>query len=223
MKCKILLLLPLMAAGLTACHDELEETVYSNLTDDTAFTSAENAQAAVDAMYAPLQAIYRDPMFQAADGVTDVCFDKGVSAFDVLNDEAIRTSTHLATCWDNFYQVASRANIVIDRVGGMDDALFESNESSTKVYDKSRMVAEAHFMRAYAYMQLTDLFYQVPLVTSSDVDVAAKLPFADIADIEATIETDLRAALSLPEKYATNDDGGRPTCGAARGFLVRLY
>lgn len=223
MKCKILLLLPFVAAGLTACHDELEETVYSNLTDDTAFTSAENAQAAVDAMYAPLQQIYRDPMFQASDGVTDVCLDRGVSAFDVLNDEAIRTSSHLGTCWDNFYQVVSRANIVIDRVGAMDAGLFEANDASTRTYDRDMMVAEAHFMRAYAYMQLTDLFYQVPLVTSSDVDVAAKLPFAPIADIESAIESDLRAALALPERYASHDDGGRPTCGAARGFLVRLY
>ena len=78
MKPKILLLLPFMALAFASCHDELEETVYSNLTDDTAFTSVENAQAAVDAMYAPLYQIYRDPMFQASDGVTDVCFDKGL-------------------------------------------------------------------------------------------------------------------------------------------------
>ena len=61
MKPKILLLLPFMALAFASCHDELEETVYSNLTDDTAFTSVENAQAAVDAMYAPLHQIYRDP------------------------------------------------------------------------------------------------------------------------------------------------------------------
>jgi len=217
MKFKILLLLPLMAAGLTACHDELEETVYSNLTDDTAFTSAENAQAAVNAMYAPLQQIYRDPMFQANDGCTDVCFDHGVSAFEVLNDDAIRVSSHLTTCWDNFFQVTSRANIVIDRVGAMSDGIFGTD------YDKSQMIAEAHFMRAYAYMQLTDLFYQVPLVLSSSVDVASKLPYANINDIEDAIESDLKAAMSLPEKYASHEDAGRPTVGAARGFLVRLY
>ena len=217
MKFKILLLLPFVAAGLTACHDELEETVYSDLTDDTAFTSAENAQAAVDAMYAPLQQIYRDPIFQANDGCTDVCFDAGVTAFEVLNDDAIRTSTHLTTCWDNFFQITSRANIVIDRVGAMDEALFGEE------YDKAQMIAEAHFMRGYAYMQLTDLFYQEPLVLSSDVDVKSKLPYANINDIETAIETDLKAAMSLPETYASHDDAGRPTLGAARGFLVRLY
>ncbi len=216
MKPKILLLLPLVAFAFASCHDELEETVYSNLTDDTAFTSAENAQAAVDAMYEPLHQIYRDPMFQASDGVTDVCFDQGVSAFEVLNDEAIRTSSHLTTCWDNFFQVSSRANIVIDRVGAMDDALFTDA-------NKDQMIAEAHFMRAYAYMQLSDLFYRVPLVLSSDIDVKEKLPLASLDDIENAIETDLKAAMTLPEKYDSRDDAGRPTLGSVRGFLVRLY
>lgn len=216
MKPKILLLLPFVAFAFASCHDELEETVYSNLTDDTAFTSAENAQAAVDAMYEPLHQIYRDPMFQASDGVTDVCFDQGVSAFEVLNDEAIRTSSHLTTCWDNFFQVSSRANIVIDRVGAMDDALFTDA-------NKDQMIAEAHFMRAYAYMQLSDLFYRVPLVLSSDIDVKEKLPLASLDDIENAIETDLKAAMTLPEKYDSRDDAGRPTLGTVRGFLVRLY
>lgn len=217
MKFKIFLLLPLMAAALCGCQDELEETVYSNLTDQTAFTNAESAQAAVDAMYAPLHQIYRDPMFQASDGCTDVCFAAGVKAFEVLNDDAIWTSSHLTTCWNNFYQVASRANIVIDRVGEMNEDWF------TDGYSKEQMVAEAHFMRAYAYMELSDLFYQVPLVLSSGVNVTDKIPYADIQDIDNAIEADLLAAMALPESYSSNADGGRPTLGAARGFLVRLY
>lgn len=206
-----------MAAGLTACHDELEETVYSNLTNETAFTSAENAQAAVNGMYAPLHQIYRDAIFNANDGGTDVCLDRGDNAFEVLNDDAIRTSDRINTCWTNFYQIAARANIVIDQVGAMAEGIFGDD------YDKDQMLAEAHFMRAYAYMELTDLFYRVPLVLSSDVDVSAKLPLAELTDIEDAIEKDLKAAMTLPEKYASNDDAGRPTLGAARGFLVRLY
>lgn len=217
MKFKIFLLLPLMAAGLTACHDELEETVYSNLTDSTAFTSAENAQAAVDAMYEPLHQIYRDAIFNANDGGTDVCYDKGDNAYEVLNDDGIRIGDRINVCWTNFYQVAARANIVIDRVAAMADGIFGEE------YNKAQMVAEAHFMRAFAYMELTNLFYRVPLVLTSDVDVSAKLPLASIEDIEIAIEEDLMAAMSLPEKYSTHDDAGRPTVGSARGYLVRLY
>lgn len=217
MNYKIFLLLPLMAAGLASCHDDLEETVFSNLTDETAFTSAENAQAAVNAMYAPLHQIYRDPMFQASDGTTDVCYDAGVKAFEVLNDNEIWVSSHMATCWDNFFQVTSRANIVIDRVGAMEESIFGDE------YDKGQMLAQAHFMRAYGYMELSDLFYRVPLTLSSGVDVDAKLPLASVEEIDEAIEKDLLAAMTLPESYSSLEDANRPTLGAARGFLVRLY
>lgn len=217
MNYKILFLLPLMTTGLVSCHDELEETVYSNLTDQTTFTSAENAQAAVNAMYAPLHNIYRQPMFDMNDGPTDVCFDAGNSAFETLNADQIAVASPTLTCWEGFYQITSRANIVIDQVGAMDESLFGEG------YDKTQMLAQAHFMRGYAYMQLSDVFNRVPLVLSSDIDVATKMPLASIEDIEDAIEADLKAALDLPEKYDSNSDGNRPTLGASRGFLVRLY
>lgn len=217
MNYKILFLLPLMAAGLASCHDELEEVVYSNLTDQTAFTSAENAQAAVNAMYAPLHTIYRDPMFEISDGPTDVCYAAAVTAFETLNDNEIAVGWPVLACWEGFFQITSRANIVLDQVGPMEESWFGDD------YNKEQMLAEAHFMRGYAYMQLTDIFYRVPLVLSSDVDVAAKLPLATIEEIEDAIEADLKASLTLPEKYDSYSDGNRPTLGAARGFLVRLY
>lgn len=217
MNYKILFLLPLMAAGLASCHDELEETVYSNLTDQTAFTSAENAQAAVNAMYAPLHSIYRDPMFEINDGTTDVCIASSTSAIETLNDNAIAVEWCDLAPWEGFFQVTSRANIVLDQVGAMDDALFGDD------YDKAQMLAEAHFMRGYGYLQLSDVYYRVPLVLSSDVEPDSKLPLATIDEIETAIEDDLKAALTLPETYATHADGNRPTLGAVRGFLVRLY
>lgn len=217
MNYKILFLLPLLAAGMASCHDELEETVYSNLTDQTAFTSAENAQAAVNALYAPLHTIYRDPMFEINDGTTDVCYAASTSAFETLNDNSIAVQWADLGVWEGFFQITSRANIAIDQITAMDDALFGDE------YDKAQMLAEAHFMRGYAYLQLSDVYYRVPLVLSSDVDVEAKLPLATIEEIEAAIEEDLKAALTLPTAYPTHADGNRPTLGAARGFLVRLY
>ena len=51
MKLKLFLFTILIITGLTACDNKLNETVYSNLTDETAFTTGENAQAAVNSMY----------------------------------------------------------------------------------------------------------------------------------------------------------------------------
>ncbi len=217
MKTKHILFSLLMMAGLTDCNDKLEETVYSNLTDETAFTTGENAQAAVNSMYSPLHLIYRTPMFYINDMSTDDCYNNGW-VFEVMNDEGISTRDELAAAWDGFYQIASRANIVLDNIPEMHDGVFG------KDYSKTQMIAEAHFMRAFAYYNLTDIFYQVPLVTSSKVNVADRLPYDDIDVIEERIEADLNAAVNdLPRYYASNAEAGRPTYGAACSMLCRLY
>lgn len=200
-----------------SCDDALEEVVYSNLTDDVAFSTGDNAQAAVNSMYAPLHSMYREPMFYINDITTD-CGYKSGSPYESLNDEAIFNDPRIQTAWDGFYQITSRANLVIDKVPGMADGLFSEDQS------KVQMLGEAYFMRAFAYMGLTDVFWQVPLVTSSSVDATAKLPFSSIDEIEAQIEVDLEEAKSrLPKSYASKGDAGRPTYGAACGYLARLY
>lgn len=216
MKYKVLI--PIFAAFLLAsCEKDLEEVVYSNLTDDTAFTTGENAQAAVNSMYKPLHSIYREPMFYINEITTD-CGYKSGSAYETLNDEAIYNDTRIQTAWDGYCEIYTRANIVIDRVPVMADGLFQDGLS------KEQMLGEAYFMRAFAYYNLTDVFYQVPLVTSSSVDATAKLPYNTIDEIEEQIESDLRNAESrLPKSYATNDDAGRPTYGAVCSYLAKLY
>lgn len=217
MKLKLFLFTILIMTGLTACDNKLDETVYSNLTDETAFTTGENAQAAVNSMYSPLHLIYRSPMFYINDMTADDCYNNG-NVFELLNDDGISTRDELAAVWDGFYRIASRANIVLDNVPGMPDGVFGTQ------FSKAQMLAEAHFMRAFAYYNLTDVFYQVPLVTSSKVKSTDRLPYDSIAKIEELIENDLKAAApKLPKYYASNAEAGRPTYGAACGMLCRLY
>ena len=84
MKLKLFLFTILIITGLTACDNKLDETVYSNLTDETAFTTGENAQAAVNSMYSPLHLIYRSPMFYINDMTADDCYNNG-NVFELLN------------------------------------------------------------------------------------------------------------------------------------------
>lgn len=207
-----------MTLSFTSCQKEaLEEVVYSKLTADLAFTTGENAQAAVNGMYATLHSLYREPMWQLNDTPTDVAWRSYCTEW--LNDEAAKTDNIIADCYQNFSLIYSRANAVLDNIPKMDDALFGTGEVSSKEI----MLAEAHFMRAFAYYQLTDIYYQVPLITSSEVDASQIVSYAPIADIEALIESDLKAAVpDLPKKW-DNTQAQRPTTGAAEAFLVRLY
>ena len=199
-----------------SCTAALEETVYSTLTDDTAFTSAENAQAAVNSLYTPLHSLYREPMFYLNDVNVDTGY-KGGSPFEVLNDQGIYNDNRTQTAWNLLYQVACRANIAIDKIPPMEARLFSG-------ISMKQLMGEAYFMRAWAYYTLTDLFFQVPLVTDSNIDPVSREPLSPIATIEKQIESDLlMAADYLPRHYRDHADAGRPTYGAAMGYLCRLY
>ncbi len=207
----------LLALTVVSCQKQLKEVVYSNLTDDNAFSTAENAQASVNSMYASLHNLYREPMFYINDISTD-CGYKDANCFETMNDVAIYNDNRTLAAWDGFYEIATRANIVIDQIPSMQDALFIEN------YSKNQMLGEAYFMRAFAYYNLSDIFFQVPLITSSKVDPAAKETFTALSTIESQIESDLKQACELlPQSYASNLDAGRPTYGAACAYLTRLY
>lgn len=208
-----------LALALTAasCNKQLEEVVFSNLTDDNAFSTAENAQAAVNSIYASLHNLYREPVFYINDISTDAGFKDG-NCFEVMNDVSNYNDNRTLVAWNGFYEIATRANIVIDQVPAMPDNLFADG------YSKEQLLGEAYFMRAFAYYNLTDIFYQVPLIVSSKVEPAAKENYAALSRIETVIENDLFNARDfLPQTYASRLDAGRPTYGAACGYLARLY
>lgn len=211
-----MMLYTLVALAALSCQGQLDEVVYSNLTDDNAFTSGENAQAAVNAMYTPLHSLYREPMFYFNDVSVDSGY-KGGSPFEVLNDQGIYNDNRTLNAWNYLYQIASRANIVIDHIPEMAERNF-------RTLSKAQLLGEAYFMRAFAYYNLTDIFFQVPLVTDSRIEVTAKEPLTSIDAIEAQIEKDLLLAKEyLPKHYGAREDAGRPTYGAATGYLCRLY
>lgn len=217
MKSNIIILSILTASlAFTACQDKLDEHVYSQLTPELAFTSGENAQAATNEIYESLHSTFRTPYFYINDMDSDVGYRNGQD-FETLNDEAIKTSSENSSYWDGLYKVVSRANIVLDNVPEMSEGHFAD------VSPKKQMVAEAHFMRAFAYLLLTDAYYRVPLVTDSKEDLWSPSECSELEDIEKVIEDDLVAAIPDLPKTFPNTEASRPTTGAARAYLGRLY
>lgn len=156
-------------------------------------------------------------MFYINDIAADTGFKDG-NCFEVMNDDANYVDNRTETAWTLLIQIAARANIVIDKVPQMSEGLFKNGIT------KEQLLGEAYFMRAFAYMNLTDVFYRVPLITDSSIDPTAKEPLASVKDIEKQIENDLFNAKDyLPKSYASRDDAGRPTYGAACGYLARLH
>ncbi len=212
----------LIIGFIISCEDTLKEVVYSELTSDNAFKTKNDAVAAINSIYEPLHRVSNRAIFYLNDMPTDACYRQEMDN-EILNEGKMSINSDVANSWDGYYRMISRANIAIDKIPEIEDIEFDEDPSLAKSA-KDVLMAEAYFMRGFAYYMLTDLFYTVPLIISSDVPVSSLLPPSSLEEIEQQIEKDLITAKSnLPQSYANKLDAGRGTSGAATGFLCRLY
>jgi starch-binding outer membrane protein, SusD/RagB family len=92
--------------------------------------------------------------------------------------------------------------------------------------EKTRLVAEAKFLRAYIYFLLVERFGGVPIVTQSyGFDDDVNFARASFDECVAFIDKDLTEAIpDLPERYASTDSNfGRATQNACKALRSRLY
>jgi starch-binding outer membrane protein, SusD/RagB family len=83
--------------------------------------------------------------------------------------------------------------------------------------------AQGKFLRAHNYFMLVRMFGGVPLITENTPDpILNPMPRASIAAVYDTIVSDLIfAAAHLPLSWS--DAPGKPTSGAAKGMLAKVY
>ncbi len=122
--------------------------------------------------------------------------------------------------WSALYQIIARANVVINRAQAWTPA------NATETTDQAQYIAEAKFMRAYAYFNLVTCFGRVPLHTDFYPEPTAaqiNLPRSSVVDVWNQIEQDLTdAEKSLPVTYSSANFG-RATLGAATALLGKSY
>ena len=86
----------------------------------------------------------------------------------------------------------------------------------------NQIEAEAKFIRAFNYTYLTELYGDVPLITTNLTLEEAQTPRSPKAKVVELILSDLDYAASvLPEAYS-GDDKGRVTKGAAYALKARV-
>ena len=184
------------------------------------FQNAADAGKAVNAMYANLRE-YTNIAFApvAIESLGSDDTEKGSSPNDAsyLNNFDNFTATagegQILDYWRGQYQTINLANEVLDNVPGitMDDNL------------KTRYLAEAKFIRAYAYFRLVRAFGDVPLRLKVAKDAAEyNIQRSPKATVYAAMENDLNdAALVLPQSYPASDIG-RITKGAALALHAKV-
>ncbi|MES2523981.1 MAG: RagB/SusD family nutrient uptake outer membrane protein [Gemmatimonadota bacterium] len=133
-----------------------------------------------------------------------------------LVDNYTFTASHnyIYSTWQSAYQGINRANSVIGRVPEipMDEVV------------RTRIVAEAKFLRALHYFNLVRLFGGVPLPITETASLdSLQKPRAPASDVWAQVFKDLNeAAPVLPIRYSGSDIG-RATRGAAKTMLAKAY
>lgn len=182
--------------------------------------SSDDATKAVNSIYGNLRGwteVAFAPIAVESMGSDDA--EKGSSASDAtfMNNfdgfTATSTDGQLSDFWNGRYQTINLCNQVLDHVPAI-------NMDATL---KARYLAEAKFVRAYAYFRLVRAFGDVPLrlhVPSSAAEF--NIPRVPKAQVWAAIEQDLNdAAAGLPVSY-TGSEVGRATKGAALALHAKV-
>ncbi|HEY8399908.1 MAG TPA: RagB/SusD family nutrient uptake outer membrane protein [Cytophagaceae bacterium] len=210
----------------TACKkDFLDRQPQGEAVDANFYKTEKDAIAAINAAYDVLQWGQHNDIFIGEWYFGDICSDdarkggenEGDMAYyhDLESFIAKPSNPAVDAQWKALYIGIYRCNLVISKIPDieMDAGL------------KSRIVAEAKFLRAYYYFFLVRLFGGVPIVTTPLAPSEYVKPRASVQEVYNLIESDLKdAAMVLPEKSQySSADMGRATRGAANGLLLRVY
>lgn len=206
---KIILFLVLVIAS-ASCSDFLEEAPKDRLTEINFYTSLEDAQAAVTAIYGPIRSNLRDTYYLMLNLQADYLEGRGSTSplsayqgFDVTN------INRAATAWRYHYQTIRNANIAIERIEGI-EGISET--------DKKSLIAEACFLRAFTNFYLVRLWGAIPLYQELSPSDLSRRPTTEV--YQAIIQDLQKGETDLPDIPAAY---GHPTKWSAKALLAEVY
>lgn len=119
---------------------------------------------------------------------------------------------NLIPIWNAFFVAIRNANLVISNA---------PNGTALTGEQKDRYVAEANFLRAFAYFQLVRGWGGVPLHTEQNLSESGSIPKGSKQQVYELITKDLEfAEMHLPDKAPLV---GKPSKWAAKTFLADVY
>lgn len=217
-------LIALSAIMASGCDDSafLKESPESSYAIENVFKSSNQVKQVVTSCYEKVRDIFCTSAPMQFSPRHFYMGNNGTDMFDVPNGrdaQNMNDYSKLAADYDiykqvynNFYNLVSQANLAISAA----EEVAWSSEA-----DKTQTLAEAHFFRAYAYMNLGELYGGVPLVTERIT--GPRYDFQRSTRVETyqlAIDDLENYALNLPETHA---EAGRLVKGAVQHYLCQLY
>lgn len=201
---------------MSGCSKMIEvDSPHNQLTTDKVFADSASALSVMLNCYGHIEqsiypifnkamGLYTDELTYQSSDVSTVEFNRSALSSDNSTNENI---------WARFYQLIYQCNDILEQLGEADN-LSQSF--------KTTLSAEAHFLRAYAYFHLVNLYGPVPLLLQTDVNATAKALRDSQEKVYSKILDDLSFAKdNLPLSYP-NSNLTRATKWAALAFLARV-
>jgi hypothetical protein len=205
---------------LPACDNNLDEEVYSDVTEQTyGFT---DANMAIGLVYANMRSLFGHTTWWMAQETTSdaIVMPANASGWD---DGGIYKRMHLHTwnsenvqinsMWNSLYRGVINANRIIEQIEGGRIPVPAGSS-------KEALLSEVRVARAFFYWQILDNFGDAPLIKTTATDLPEKAPRKDIYQFVVTELTE-----SLPQLSEDNSKVmyGRFNKWAAKALLANVY
>nr|WP_321523060.1 RagB/SusD family nutrient uptake outer membrane protein [uncultured Macellibacteroides sp.] len=223
MKTYIKLFIALLFASTTiSCSDNLDENVYSSVTEQSYKYTSADFDPAVSSVYSYLRSLISHGGYWQAQEVTadGIVMPPNASGWDdggiyrrmhyhTWNSE----QAHISSMWSAFYRGVILSNQVIEQIETDKIPALSAN-------DKTAGLAELRAARAFYYWLICDNFGDAPLVTATGTDLPEKSTRKQIYDF---IVSELNEVIPSLSEVQGGTSYGRMNKWAAKALLANVY
>jgi hypothetical protein len=214
----------LFAAGLlSACDKKLDQLPISEAPTETFYKQTSDFVQGVNAAYNGLKT-YPDRLLNLSETRSDNLYaisDGGVREWEGVNSfhKTIAGNAYVSEAWTGNFTGISRANLILEQLSLKGESIIADAALRT------RLEAEARFLRAFFYFDLVRWFGRLPIIDHTVLaNEALTIGRSSVTDVYNFILADLKfAADKLPEAYKDAADKGRATKYAAKSVLALVH
>ncbi|KAA5539681.1 RagB/SusD family nutrient uptake outer membrane protein [Adhaeribacter rhizoryzae] len=212
----------LLLISLPGC--DLEETPYSSIFTDQFYKTAQDAEAAIAAVYDQHANLYAGPAtLLASDFSADQIYPRAVVGRNTLTlfnydpnyttqKSFSRTNESPLYIWQAAYAGIEKANWVLEKVPGV--VMAEDR--------KKEILGEAYFLRAYFNWMLTKNFGDIVIKTKASTSISESIVGKSAkADVYKQIYADLNQAEANLNFYSAALVKGRPSKEVAQALYAK--
>ncbi len=212
----IILGIALIAFTAQSCSDYLDETLISDVSAGSYYTTAAGLEDAVDAAYSFLREIHsNERAYMLTIFGTDTHTngaDGGYKSFNFYDNGLNAAVNILDQQWTFLYRGINQANAVINRSEAVTDMSAEL---------KTQREAEVRFLRAYYYFYLVQTWGDVYLTLEETIGAEVEAAPSPQSAVYDAIVADLQFAIAnLPDAQSSY---GRATKPAAQFLLAKVH